>query len=215
MNIREISIFKNLTEVELSYIQEKLRIEEKFYKKDANIFREGEVSKDIYYLIKGSILVYKIDANGKRFIIKRFDKSEIFGEVYSYLGQAFDFSAVAETNSEILILHDFRKLFNYELPNTFLKSYINLLSKKCLQLSLNNQITSQSSLRNKIVKYLILNQKNSLVKMDYSREDWSDILATTRPSLSRELSNMVDDGLIKIKEKSIEIIDLDKLVEII
>lgn len=51
--------------------------------------------------------------------------------------------------------------------------------------------------------------------MDYSREDWSDILATTRPSLSRELSNMVDDGLIKIKEKSIEIIDLDKLVEII
>ena len=50
---------------------------------------------------------------------------------------------------------------------------------------------------------------------DRSREEWADILATTRPSLSRELSNMIDDGLISLADKSVEIKDIKKLGDII
>lgn len=215
MNLRCIPIFNNLSDEDLSCIGKNVNIEEKLYKKGEQIFRVGEVASHMYYLIEGSILVYKIDPNGKRFIIKKLNKPSIFGEVYSYLGEPFDFSAEAETDSKVLIINDFKKIFETDVSKEFLQSYIDLLSKKCLQLSRTNQITSQSTLRQKIAKYLILNQENSKVSIDHSREEWADILATTRPSLSRELSNMIDDGLITLSDKSIEIEDIERLEDII
>lgn len=215
MNLRDISIFNNLSDEDLSCIRKNVNIEEKLYKKGEQIFRVGEVASHMYYLIEGSILVYKIDPNGKRFIIKKLNKPSIFGEVYSYLGEPFDFSAEAEDDSKVLIINDFKKIFETDVSKEFLQSYIDLLSKKCLQLSRTNQITSQSTLRQKIAKYLILNQENSKVSIDHSREEWADILATTRPSLSRELSNMIDDGLITLSDKSIEIEDIERLKDII
>ena len=214
MDLRQISIFKNLSDQDLELIKEKNIIEEKIYQKESHIFRVGDLSDSIYYLIEGSIIVYKIDPNGKRFIIKKIQKPGIFGEVYSYLKEPFDFSAQAEVPSKILVIHDFESIFTYG-SKEFLKSYIDMLSKKCLELSRTNQITSQASLRQKIAKYLLLNQENSLVKIDLSREEWADILSTTRPSLSRELSNMVDDGLIDIRDKTIEIVNLSQMADII
>lgn len=215
MNLREIALFKNLSDEELKILTQKTKFEEKIYSKDSQIFTVGEVTGAMYYLIEGSILVYKIDPNGKRFIIRKFNKPAIFGEVYSYFEEPFDFSAQAETDSKVLVIHDFKKLFADDIPRNFLISYTNLVSKKCLQLSRSNQITSQSTLRQKIAKYLILNEENGIVKINFSREEWADILATTRPSLSRELSNMVGDGLISVGEKHIKIGDKKKLADII
>ena len=215
MDLRQIPIFKNLSDADLNIIKNKVGIEEKIYKKDSQIFTVGEVTGDMYYLIEGSILVYKIDPNGKRFIIRKFNKPAIFGEVYSYFDEPFDFSAQAEIDTKILVIHDFKKLFTDDTPKDFLIAYTNVVSKKCLQLSRSNQITSQSTLRQKIAKYLILNEENGIMKTDFSREEWADILATTRPSLSRELSNMVDDGLISIKDKLIKIENKLALADII
>ena len=215
MNLREIALFKNLSDEELKILTQKTKFEEKIYSKDSQIFTVGEVTGAMYYLIEGSILVYKIDPNGKRFIIRKFNKPAIFGEVYSYFEEPFDFSAQAETDSKVLVIHDFKKLFADDIPRNFLISYTNLVSKKCLQLSRSNQITSQSTLRQKIAKYLIINEENEKVKTDLSREEWADILATTRPSLSRELSNMVDDGLIEVKDKIIKIKNRSLLADII
>lgn len=214
MDLRQIPIFKNLSDEDLKTLTQKTKFEEKVFEKDMQIFTVGEVTGDMYYLIEGSILVYKIDPNGKRFIIRKFNKPSIFGEVYSYFEEGFDFSAQAETKCKVLIIHDFKKLFGINSPYNFLISYINLVSKKCLQLSRSNQITSQSTLRQKIAKYLLVHEENGLVKIDLSREEWADILATTRPSLSRELSKMIDDGLIEIKDKNIKIISRSKIADI-
>ncbi|WP_295883308.1 Crp/Fnr family transcriptional regulator [uncultured Anaerococcus sp.] len=215
MNLREISIFKDLSDEDLKILTQKTKFEEKIYPKNSQIFTVGEVTGAMYYLVEGSILVYKIDPNGKRFIIRKFNKPAIFGEVYSYLDEPFDFSAQAETDSKVLLIHDFKKLFATDTPKDFLIAYTKLVSKKCLQLSRSNQITSQPTLRQKIAKYLIINEENGVVKTNLSREEWADILATTRPSLSRELSNMVDDGLIEIKNKTIKIKNRALIADII
>lgn len=215
MDLRKIPIFKSLSDEDLKILTKKTTFEEKTYHKDERVFTVGEVTGAMYFLIEGSILVYKIDPNGKRFIIRKFNKPAIFGEVYSYFNEPFDFTAEAETTSRVLVIHDFKKLFEEDTPTDFLIAYTNLVSNKCLQLSRSNQITSQSTLRQKIAKYLIINEENEMVKTDLSREEWADILATTRPSLSRELSNMVDDGLIEVKDKIIKIKNRSLLADII
>ena len=215
MDLREISIFKNLSDQDLEDIKKKTSIEEKTFTKGEHIFRVGEVSTDMYYLISGSVTVYKIDPNGKRFIIKTFNKPAIFGEVYAYLSEAFDFSAEANEDSKIAIIRNIKSLFSPDMPHQFLINYINMISKKCLELSKNNQVTSQATLRQKIANYLLLNQVDGTFTSKMSRDQWADILATTRPSLSRELSKMADDGLISLETGKILISDLDKLRNIL
>lgn len=207
MDLREIKIFKDLNNKDLELITSKTIFIEKNYSKGEYIFMAGDKSCDLYYLIKGKLNVYQIDSNGKRFIFQNFTKPTLFGEVYSYLKEPFDFDCECETDSQILIIKDFRKLFENPVPEAFLISYINFLSKKCLALSKKNQITSQASLRQKIGKYLLENEKDGKVKLSMKREDLADYLSTTRPSLSRELSKMADDGFIELGNSYIKILD--------
>lgn len=211
MDIRNIKIFKNLSDKDLNLIRSKTEFIEKTYSKGEYIFRYGESSGDLFYLIDGDLSVYQIDGNGKRFIFQNFTKRTLFGEIYSYLEEPFDFDCECKTDSKILIIKNFKKIFEPPCPESFLRSYINLLSYKCLTLSKKNQITSQASLRQKIAKYLIENEKDGKVKLTMKREDLADYLSTTRPSLSRELSKMADKGIIKVDGDFIEILNRDEI----
>lgn len=211
MNLRQIPLFKNLTEKDLEILEENIKIEEKTYEKGSYIFNQGDIKGDLYFLIEGSILVAKFDSNGKRSIIQTFNNKGIFGEVYAYLNEPFDFSALVQKKSKILVIKEFRNLINEFMPKSFLINYIDLISKKCLILSQKNQITNQFTLRQKIANFLLIEEKNNKVKLKQTREELADFLSTTRPSLSRELSNMADENIIKISGKDIYIIDINLL----
>lgn len=211
MNLRQIPLFKNLTEKDLKILEEHIKIEEKTYEKGSYIFNQGDIKGDLYFLIEGSILVAKFDSNGKRSIIQTFNNKGIFGEVYAYLNEPFDFSALVQKKSKILVIKEFRNLINEFMPKSFLINYIDLISKKCLVLSQKNQITNQFTLRQKIANYLLIEEKNNKVKLKQTREELADFLSTTRPSLSRELSNMAEENIIKISGKDIYIVDINLL----
>ena len=207
MDLREIKIFKNLIDQDLDLIRSKTEFIEKTYGKSEYIFMAGDKSGDLFYLMEGVLNVYQIDSNGKRFIFQNFTKPTLFGEVYSYLGEPFDFDCECASSCKILIIKNFRKIFEPPCPESFLRSYINFLSHKCLALSKKNQITSQASLRQKICKYLLETENQGKVKLSMKREDLADYLSTTRPSLSRELSKMADEGIIKVGGDFIEILN--------
>lgn len=211
MNLRQIPLFKNLTEKDLKILEEHIKIEEKTYEKGSYIFNQGDIKGDLYFLIEGSILVAKFDSNGKRSIIQTFNNKGIFGEVYAYLNEPFDFSALVQKKSKILVIKEFRNLINEFMPKSFLINYINLISKKCLILSQKNQITNQFTLRQKIANFLLIEEENNKINLKQTREELADFLSTTRPSLSRELSNMADENIIKISGKDIYILDINLL----
>lgn len=211
MNLRQIPIFKNLTEKDLKILEENIKIEEKTYEKGSYIFNQGDIKGDLYFLIEGSILVAKFDSNGKRSIIQTFNNKGIFGEVYAYLNEPFDFSALVQKKSKVLVIKEFRNLINEYMPKSFLINYIDLISKKCLILSQKNQITNQFTLRQKIANFLLIEEENNKINLKQTREELADFLSTTRPSLSRELSNMADENIIKISGKDIYILDINLL----
>lgn len=214
MDIRNIPIFKKMTDEDLKKLENLLEIEEVNYKKGSYIFRQNEKAKNLYYLLKGDIIVSKIDFNGKRSIVQNFTEDVLFGEVYAYLNEAYDFSAMANEDSKVVVIKDFKKVFLCDIDKTFLLSFIDLLANKCLFLSRKNQINTQFTLRQKIANYLIYNEKDNLVNLNMTREELADFLSTTRPSLSRELSKMNDEGIIEVKRKKIKILDKDTILDL-
>lgn len=215
MDLRKIPIFKNLSEDEIKEIQDIAAIEEKTFEKGSHIFKKGDIKEDFYYLVKGSIKVYKIDPEGKRYIIASFNKPVIFGEVYAYLKEPFDFWAEADKDSTVIVISDFRNLLKRLKFRSLGLNFIDLLARKSLSLSKKNQINSQSTLEQKIAAYILENEKGGVVHLNISREELADYLAVTRPSLSRSLSAMAKEGLINIKDRQITIENMEGLKSIV
>lgn len=211
MNLKKIDLFKNLSEEDLEKISQYISLEERSYRKGETIFNQGDISKDLFYLREGKIAIYNIDSNGKRFILESLDKPMVFGEIYAYLDLPFDFYGEAMVDSKIIIIRDFKKIIEAS-PRALLVNFIDLLARKTLSLSKKNQIISSQSLRQKISKVLLENEVNNKVDLTMTREELADYLSVTRPSLSRELSNMVDSDLIEIDGRNIYIINKEEII---
>ena len=74
-----------------------------------------------------------------------------------------------------------------------------MFSKKAYELNFKSKLLSQDSVRDKILFYLYQEkrlQKSNIIELKMSKEELANLLFMQRPSLSRELIKMKQDGLI-------------------
>lgn len=95
---------------------------------------------------------------------------------------------------------------------------MSLLSEKVL--ILNNKIKSLSlkTVKQKVVDYILqecISQKTNSIKLKGSKEDLALYLGIPRPSLSRELIKLRDEGLIDFDRHFINVTDLENLEEVL
>jgi CRP-like cAMP-binding protein len=91
---------------------------------------------------------------------------------------------------------------------------LKIVSNKAMNLNKKIEFLSIKSIREKLCKYLMeqyRKQKSNTLHLNMNRNEMSDFLNVTRPSLSREMSNMKDEGIIDYYRSSIKILDLDKI----
>ena len=137
-------------------------------------------------------------------IIAATENSSRFGEVL--MGENLSergilFKAAEPTTILIIpadrILHPCRNScpFHHKLS----RNLFDLLSRRNAALTEKIEITSKSSLREKVLAYLSLEaQKTGSMKVTIplSRSEMADYLCTNRSALSRELANMKKDGIL-------------------
>lgn len=192
----------------------------KTYAKDEILFYEGDVPETLCILVSGTVAVCKDFASGKRNILTIFDTpGEIFGEVYVFLqGKTYDHYTVAVSKAEILHIPKsfFYHTCNRCCPNheALIKNMLSILAEKAYFLNQKLRIVSGSSLREKIVKMLVRGPSGkNYSPLSMSRDEMADYLGVARPSLSRELMKMQDEGLIKVEGRKIIICDFEKIEE--
>ncbi len=95
----------------------------------------------------------------------------------------------------------------------FTENFLGLLSQKLVNLNKKIKLIELDTIRRKICKLLLDNYKakDSLVLKIKSKKELAEEMGVARPSLSRELISMKNDGLIDFNLKEIRILDLEKL----
>ena len=224
--LKKSILFENISEKEIDEIIEKSNAKVISVKKDEYLFYQEEESKNLYILLGGVVQIEKVDANGKRMIMNRFDEiGTMFAEVYIYFSdKIYDYSCVAIKNARVfaipkeffLNIDDLTQKYNYKLTQNMLK----ILSRKAFFLNQKVLILSSFTLRQKIASYLLQRVresglKNESLNLIFKREELADFIGTTRPSLSREMLLMQDDGIIELDKNTFKVIDLEKLQELI
>ena len=191
---------------------------EKTYKKEQIISTEGLYSRQIGIVVSGCIHTIQEDVWGRRAFLSYAKDDGIFGEVL--LGgpsaeRGIIFKAAEPTTVMYLpadrILHPCRNScpFHHELSRNLFR----MISNSNAELTVKIEITSKSSLREKILAYLsIESRRNGSTRftVPLNRTEMADYLCTHRSALSRELDKMKKDGIIDYENKSFHILNTAK-----
>ena len=125
-------------------------------------------------------------------------------EISSYHGRVTDLPEEME--------NDFVKFCT---DNTnFLNSFLNDLTNKIITLNKSITTLSLTSIRQKISNFLLNEYKvqgSVFIKLNMTKQKLSEILGVPRPSLSRELINMKDLGIIDYSRDFIKILNKEEL----
>ena len=74
------------------------------------------------------------------------------------------------------------------------------------------RILGSGSLRERIVRFLVECQdREGQIHMNLSREEMADYLNITRPSLSRELGKMQEEGILELDRRQILVKDQERM----
>lgn len=181
---------------------------------------EKKYSKLIGVVISGDIVVYSIDSDGNRTLIKNLPDGESSGSLYSFLDYTNALIEIeARRDSEVMFVKP-DSLFTAEESIAIIqqKILVNLIAaQKNLFKSLSERMycLSQRSIRGKILRYLgFCRDRYGSCEFDIpmTREEFAYYLAVDRASLSRSLSELKKDGVIDFEKSHFKVLDKDSII---
>lgn len=222
-DLTKIALFNDITQAEIENMFMCLRPLIKEFKKNEIIALEGEEIKSFGILLEGKLMLYKEKFDGSRVLLKPVEPGHLFGEIAAFSEKRIWPAQVqVAKNSTVMFLPP------EQITNTCTNlcrghrmltlNMIKIISKKAINLNKTIEYLSVKSIKQKIAYYILDQYKKNNSKsfmLDMNRNELSDYLNVTRPSLSREMGNMREEGLIDYHRSSIKILDLDKLSSLI
>lgn len=189
------------------------------YSKNDIIALENSSCNKIGLILNGSVDIKRILTSNKVVHLSSFDSGHLFGEIIAFSDASlYPATVISSTDSEIMFLD--KDDFIYFCTNNpkFLKLFLNDLTNKII--TLNKSITglSFSTIRQKLCNFLIQEsnlQSSNFIKLKMTKQKLSESLGIPRPSLSRELINMKEQGLIHYTKNIVEILDKNALEKIL
>ncbi|PIE58309.1 MAG: transcriptional regulator [Desulfobulbus propionicus] len=185
------------------------------YARGKTVFMEGDPCIGFYMITAGQVKIYKTSSTGKEQILHVFGPGEPFGEVPVFYGRPFPATATVLVDSEVLFFP--RKEF-VELITANSSLALSMLA--VLSLRLRQFVTKVENLSLKEVParlaahllYLAEEQgRKDRVDLDISKGHLASLLGTSPETLSRILTRMKEDGLIRVEGKVIYLLDKEAL----
>lgn len=218
--LKTCPLFRGMTDDEIEACLSDSRSIIKKYKKDEIIFSQGAKPVNITILISGSVVISNDSSMGKRTIMAIFrNPGELFGEVFLFLNkEEYDHYAQVLSEAEILLMpkeYIFAENAKNKYHSKLLANMLSIFASKSYYLNKRVQILSCGSLRQKIAKLILQETKDGKsANIRMNREELADFLNAARPSVSRELMKMQDEGLIEVQKDRIIIKNSDELLDL-
>lgn len=191
------------------------------FQKDEMIFLQDDMPEYLNMLIDGHIAVCTDSANGKRSMIAQIENAgELFGEVFLFLNhKEYEHYALALQDSVVMQIP--RNQFfdtrhgNLEVKARITSNLLSIFANKSYYLNQRLNILLCGNLRQKLARIILKDSVDGVLKLRMNREELADFVNTARPSLSRELMSMQDDGLIRVEKRNLYVIDPKGLRELL
>ncbi len=180
---------------------------------------EGTDFIGIGLLQSGSAMISKENFAGERTMMGVIKEGELFGEMAAFSGDGkWPATVTALEKCSVLFLP--KSAFSQHCASicnghsTMIRNMLHILSQKAMLLNRKVEYLTIKSLRGKITRYLLEQHKKSgmlTFNIPLGRNDLAEFFGVSRPSLSRELGRMREEGLIDLYKATIKLLDLERL----
>lgn len=219
--LKNIFIFRGLSEKELTEFKQKLIIED--IEKGANLFWEGDDPKHLFLLLDGKFKFTKQSESGKDTIIGIASRGESIGEIALFDGRPYPFSAQALEKSIVMKMTraDFLQ-YLLSSPPACIEVIIEL-SRRLREAQNVIKGMAADRVESRIIELLLklaekVGRKEEggiRIGIILTRQDIAEMVGSTVETTIRVLSKFTKQGLIETKSKSLIIKDEQALKNLI
>ncbi len=190
-------------------------------KKDSVIVRSGDIPEEVYFIVKGKVKELDISHNDSEVTINVFTKPTFLSIlwVFGVTNSRFTYVAATDLRIHVVPLADIRKfmLNNPDVMYTTLQRIVRGLDGFMLRMA--NQM--RGTAEKKVAIELVIEANrfhkmlNNNVKLDSNVNELTSLTGLARETVSRQITNLTNKGLISKQKNRITIVDLAKLEEFV
>lgn len=217
--LEKVSLFGNIDANELIHVLSCLGPSISTFDKGEFVTMEGDEFNGIGIVIEGKVKITQTNEAGERIILSQLGAGGIFGEMIAFSGLTKWFATViADKKSQVMFLKA-DAIINqcHRMCTGHKQLMINMLtivSNKALLMNRKVRYLSIKSMRGKLSQFLLedYHKNNKLMfEIVFNRNELAEFLNVSRPSMSRELSRMKEEGLIDYYKESFKLLDIERL----
>ena len=208
--MRSFLIFSDLEERQLIDIYDLLN--EKNYQKGETIFLAGDKGDSMFFLREGKVKITRNSPDGKEHIVKFIEPGEVFGEVILFGHEIYPATTICLEDSRLNVLKrdDFKEYF-LENPEIGWGMLNTMADKLFFSQSRIESLALLDSKTRIIQSLLDMADEDDLALKEMSQQQLANYLGLTRETVSRNISQLKDDGLIESRGRKILIKDRGRL----
>jgi len=215
MNLNDLllcPICKNIPINERESFLDKLNIKTKTFKKGEWIAQQGDAVKSLYILSKGSVKAEMFSESGTVLNIETIHAPNPLAPAFLFAeNNQFPVDVVALEEVEILLIS--KESITKQLASNadFLQGFMTFNSNRVHFLSERLKLLSTKTIKGKFAQYILERTSNQCFTINMNQTTLAEYFGVTRPSLSRSIAEMIDEGIISLKGKNGKVLDFKKL----
>lgn len=192
------------------------------YSKGECIVLTGDDFDRIGIILEGEASVMKENVAGNSIMMTLLTPGDMFGEIVAYsLKKVWPATVYAQGDCTVLFMPPDKIVgsCNNACPKhkKLIQNMLKIVSEKALLLNRKVEYLTIKSMRDRISAFLLEQQKklgNNTFQLPFNRNEMADFLNVSRPSLSREMCKMRNEGIIDFHRDSIRILNMKELKNI-
>ncbi len=218
--LREMVAFAALREAELMTLLDDLHLRE--YARDEVIFRQGDESRQVYFLLKGKVRVFKISPSGGETSIDIFSGNDVLGELAALDNQPRSATAKAITSVSLLTMAQEHFVRHLEAMPGLALGLARVLAQKLRWTSAYAESIAQFDAAGRLLHIILLNNErygkkapdglHSTVDIGLNQSDLASMIGARREWVNRILSDWRKRSLLEFDNGIITILDLPRVI---
>lgn len=184
------------------------------YPKGSAVFRIGDTTSSMGFVLEGSVRLEKDDYWGNRSILASFGPGQSFGEVYACEPDlAYDINVVTAEDATVLFMDVGRVTAlcpsSCEFHARLIRNVLGVVSRRTHALTRKIEHTSKRTTRAKLLSYLSDQAEaagGQRFDIPFDRQELADYLSVDRSAMCAELSKMKREGVIDYHKNQFEIV---------
>ena len=162
------------------------------YKKGDVIAMQGNACRSLYILCKGSVYAKMISEEGKEFTLDTLSAPDVLASSFIFSSEGiFPITILANSNCSLWIVNRESILKIIEADSLVLRNYLTVISDHSMFLSKRLNEFALQTLSSRIISYI---EQNGIIQ---NLQEAAFILGVARPSLSRAMLQLVNQGILK------------------